>query len=322
MIESITHKSKHYIDIKSSDSGVGAIGNNFSINFNNTGFTNVGSFSDNSSVFLTPISCSFPNSWYNITTANNSIAVSGNALYTTLNSDGTQTTVVSITVGYYSILGLVAAWTSALNTACTNYRLNAGALGQLINWIVAYDVNSKIVSITVSSANFPNLANYAIQLTFQNNTKETLGFSTNGNNSFNRVLVGGAVISVNYGTLIPDLQPIDRVLIKSNLAKRTFSMRNASLNLNDTLFSFPLENNLTGNQVVWNAIDHEIFKQEISNNFQEMTIQVCDQNGALIPFVGAFTFSFIIERETVEASSKSKKALLLADYSSYALNNK
>jgi hypothetical protein len=125
-----------------------------------------------------------------------------------------------------------------------------------------------------------------------------------------------------YGTLIPDLQPIDRVVIKCNLAKRSFAMRDASLNLNDTLFSFPLENNLTGNQVVWSAVDYELFRQEINNNFQIISIQVCDQNGDLINFVGEFTMSFIIERETVENYASSKKAQLLAYYGSYAAQNK
>jgi hypothetical protein len=99
-------------------------------------------------------------------------------------------------------------------------------------------------------------------------------------------------------------------------------MRNSSLNLNDTMFSFPLENNLTGNQVVWSALDYELFRQEINNNFQIITIQVCDQNGSLIPFTGEFTFSFIIERETVENYASSKKAQLLADYGSYAAQNR
>ena len=99
-------------------------------------------------------------------------------------------------------------------------------------------------------------------------------------------------------------------------------MRNDSLNLNDTLYSFPLENNLTGNQVVWNAVDYELFRQEINNNFQIMTVQVCDQDGNLINFVGEFTMSFMIERETVENYASSKKAQLLADYGSYAAQNK
>jgi hypothetical protein len=99
-------------------------------------------------------------------------------------------------------------------------------------------------------------------------------------------------------------------------------MRNDSLNLNDTLFSFPLENNLTGNQVVWSAVDYELFRQEINNNFQIMTVQVCDQDGDLINFVGEFTMSFMIERETVENYASSKKAQLLADYGSYAAQNK
>ena len=53
-----------------------------------------------------------------------------------------------------------------------------------------------------------------------------------------------------------------------------------------------------------------------------MTVQVCDQDGNLINFVGEFTMSFIIERETVENYASSKKAQLLADYGSYAAQNR
>ena len=316
-------RSKHFVDIKSSDAGANAAGNNFSINFNNNSFCNVGTFSDNSKVFLSPISCSFPNSWYNITAANNSITIGGNALYTTLGSDGTQTVTVSISSGYYSIAGLIAAWTSKLNTSAQYYRLSDGQQGFGINWALAYDTNARIVSITVNTGNFPNVAGHTLTLKFENSTKTTLGFANDTGYSWSRAQINGAVTAATLnGTLIPDLQPIDRVVIKSNLAKRSFSMRNGSLNLNDTMFSFPLENNLTGNQVVWSALDYELFRQEINNNFQIITIQVCDQNGSLIQFTGEFTFSFMIERETVENYASSKKAQLLADYGSYAAQNR
>lgn len=98
---------KHFVDIKSSDAGPNASGNNFSINFNNNNFCNVGTFSDNSKVFLSPIS-SFSNSWYCITTQNNSITIGGNALYTTMGSNGTQTKKITVPVGCYSIAALVA----------------------------------------------------------------------------------------------------------------------------------------------------------------------------------------------------------------------
>jgi len=65
-----------------------------------------------------------------------------------------------------------------------------------------------------------------------------------------------------------------------------------------------------------------LFRQEINNNFQIMTVQVCDQDGNLINFVGEFTMSFMIERETVENYASSKKAQLLADYGSYAAQNR
>jgi len=316
-------KSKHFVDIKSSDAGANAAGNNFSINFNNNNFCNVGTFSDNSKVYLSPISCSFPNSWYNITTQNNSITIGGNALFTTLNSDGTQTKKITVPVGYYSIAGLVTAWTNALNAEAQYYRLSGGQQGLGILWVVAYDFNARIVSIAVNTGNFPNVAGHTLSLQFDGDTKETLGFAANTGYSWSRAQVNGAVTAAAlYGTLIPDLQPVERVVIKSNLAKRCFSMRNGSLNLNDTLFSFPLENNLTGNQVVWSALDYELFRQEINNNFQIMTVQVCDQDGNLINFVGEFTMSFIIERETVENYASSKKAQLLADYGSYAAQNK
>ena len=316
-------KSKHFVDIKSSDAGGNAAGNNFSINFNNNNFCNVGTFSDNSKVYLSPVSCSFPNSWYNITVQNNSITVGGNALFTTMGSDGTQTKKITISQGYYSIAALVAAWTTALNQNAQYYRLSDGQQGFGILWALTYDFNARIVSIAVNTANFPNVAGHTLTLKFDGDTKETLGFSADTGYSWSRAQVGGAVTAATlYGTLIPDLQPVDRVVIKSNLAKRCFSMRNDSLNLNDTLFSFPLENNLTGNQVVWSAVDYELFRQEINNNFQIMTVQVCDQDGKLINFVGEFTMSFIIERETVENYASSKKAQLLADYGSYAAQNK
>ena len=177
------------------------------------------------------------------------------------------------------------------------------------------------MSIAVNTGNFPNVAGHTLTLQFDGDTKETLGFASDAGYSWSRAQVSGAVTAATiYGTLIPDLQPVERVVIKSNLAKRCFSMRNDSLNLNDTLFSFPLENNLTGNQVVWSALDYELFRQEINNNFQIMTVQVCDQDGKLINFVGEFTMSFIIERETVENYAASKKAQLLADYGAYVAN--
>jgi hypothetical protein len=193
----------------------------------------------------------------------------------------------------------------------------------VIAFLVDQNFNAHIVSLAVNTANFPNVAGQTLTLQFDGDTKDTLGFAANTGYSWSRAQVSGAVTAASiYGTLIPDLQPVDRVVIKSNLAKRCFSMRNDSLNLNDTLYSFPLENNLTGNQVVWNAVDYELFRQEINNNFQIMTVQVCDQDGNLINFVGEFTMSFMIERETVENYASSKKAQLLADYGSYAAQNR
>jgi hypothetical protein len=144
-------KSKHFVDIKSSDAGASASGNNFSINFNNNNFCNVGTFSDNSKVYLSPISCSFPNSWYNITTQNNSITVGGNALFTTLGSNGTQTKKITISQGYYSIAALMTAWTNALNAQAQYYRLSEGQQGFGILWALTYDFNARIVSIAVNS---------------------------------------------------------------------------------------------------------------------------------------------------------------------------
>jgi hypothetical protein len=313
-------KSKHFVDIKSSDAGPNSQSNNFAINFNNNNFCNVGTFSDNSKVYFSPISCSFPNSWYNITTQNNSVTIGGNALFTTAGSNGTQTKKVTIPPGYYNIAGLVAAWAEALNTDAQYYRLSDGTQGAQINWDVTFDINSRTITIYVDTSNFPNVANHILSLSFDVDTRKTFGFLMNI--FFIRTAQNAAVVDSFSGQLIPDLQPIERVVIKSNLAKRCFSMRNDSLNLNDTLFSFPIDNNLTGNQVVWNAMDYKLFRQEIDNNFQIMTVQVCDQNGNLIPFDGEFTMSFIIERETVENYASSKKAQLLADYGSYAAQNK
>jgi hypothetical protein len=52
-----------------------------------------------------------------------------------------------------------------------------------------------------------------------------------------------------------------------------------------------------------------------------MSIQACDQNGSPIQFTGEFTFSCIIEKETVGNCARSKKAQLLADHGSYAAQN-
>jgi hypothetical protein len=285
--------------------------NNFTIQFNNTNFTNVqANAGDGTIVKMYPQLATLDLNYFNISTifANNKFVVSGTQL---INSPVT----ITIPDGIYNIVNFVSTIQGLLNTN-VEFVGNDGT-----NYVVWFDSSAGSPSPFASTGNLNlfykvyGLGGTAISdLTF---TFVGAGFDSrklfgSSSNSI-VVLAPAAVVTGKFGSYVfpypCDLQTYNVIRVHANIARRTYKMANNALNQSDIFFEMTLQSyNSVGTTLVFSPNDPFSYEQIVDSNFDTLRIQLRDVYGDLIPLSPSAEFNLTlgVVRDVPEQSNAQK----------------
>ena len=285
--------------------------NNFTIQFNNTNFTNVqANAGDGTIVKMYPQLATLDLNYFNISTifANNKFVVSGTQL---INSPVT----ITIPDGIYNIVNFVSTIQTLLNTN-VEFVGNDGT-----NYVVWFDSSAGSPSPFASTGNLNlfykvyGLGGTAISdLTF---TFVGAGFDSrklfgSSSNSI-VVLAPAAIVTGKFGSYVfpypCDLQTYNVIRVHANIARRTYKMANNALNQSDIFFEMTLQSyNSVGTTLVFQPNDPFSYEQIVDSNFDTLRIQLRDVYGDLIPLSPSAEFNLTlgVVRDVPEQSNAQK----------------
>jgi hypothetical protein len=289
--------------------------NNFTIQFNNTNFTNVqANAGDGTIVKMYPQLATLDLNYFNISTifANNKFVVSGTQV---------QNSPVTITIpdGIYNIVNFVSTLQTLLNT---NVEFT-GADGT--NYIVWFDSSAGSPSPFASTGNL-NLF-YKVYGT-GGTTISDMVFTftgTSGGVAFDSrklfgsssaaitILMPAAPVLGKFGSYVfpypCDLQTYNVIRVHANIARRTYKLANNALNQSDIFFEMSLQSgNSVGTTLVFQPNDPFSYEQVVDSNFDTLRIQLRDIYGDLIPLSPSAEFNLTlgVVRDVPEQTNAQK----------------
>ena len=285
--------------------------NNFTVQFNNTNFTNVqANAGDGTVVKMYPQLCSLDLNYFNISAIfeNNRFVVSGTALA------GSPVT-ITIPDGVYNIINFVSTLQSLLNAQvqfvgndATNY----------INWFDT-SVGSPSPFASTGALNlfykvYGTGGTSVSDLTFTFvgvgfNCRKLFGSSSNSI----ALLAPLAPVTGKYGSYIfpypVDLQTYNVIRVHASIARRTYKMSGNALNQSDIFFELPLSSvNSVGTTLLFAPNDPFSYEQIVDSNFDTLRIQLRDIYGDLIPLASTAEFNLTlgITRDIPEQTNAQK----------------
>jgi hypothetical protein len=340
--QKIVRVTKHFFKISNSDSNdyESASHNpgNTRISFNNQGITNVQSAHDSTITRMSPISFTIDMFYNNIDESfgNNKFHVKS-AVYAGGLGSLSQGGVREGTGGFLPLVTLDSGIykTGAALGAEVLRALNAAAIswhgGNQIVWTnTGFDAGTNSIRFryaTAAPAGTPELIilcnvqqgskNYDASriLGIDGNTRElSLPYATTQG-------AGAGVAGPNY----TDLQTLQTIQVRSNIAKRFFMKLGSSLNpaqrplsLTDILFEIPTDPASLGSTLVWTATD-ERYAQQIESNFDQMSIVLTDKFGDIVTLTNnaEWSFLFSVERDVVTYNNQQRIETLTGEYSKF-----
>lgn len=323
--------SRQFVTVKNSDglAGDNSLAQNFQVAFSNSAFTNQQSAHEQTKTYFTPQFVSFDFFFDNVseqlknnrfqiraTDPSNNSKILGGSPYTCI-----------IPTGTYDGGTLATAIQSALNNATTGFKWTSGTT--LANWTVTFSVLTN--RLTFSYAVAEPAGGMSLTMVFKyTDTNQTPSVTYNsikllGNIGITREVANTAGIVM---LSIVDLAPFQAVRLHSNIAKRTFAMTDRflyqpptllnpnppplfvgkQLNGTDILFEIPTFNQLAGSSLTFLPTTPDVYRQEIVSNFDNITFQLRDTFGNLLPlFEGCeFNITFVIEREIIQPNNEDR----------------
>jgi len=301
--------------VLSNSNGVGATpaipapAQNFTVQFNNTNFTNVqANAGDGTVVKMYPQLCSLDLNYFNISAVfqNNQFQVSGTLL---ANSPVT----VTIPDGIYNIVNFVSTLTNLLNANCNFVGEDA------TNYTTWFDTTAGSPSAFASTGNLnlfykaygaPTLSD--LTFTFVGagfNTRRLFGSSSNSIVLFAPAIVVTGKFGLYTFPYPVDLQTYQIIRVHASIARRTYRMSNGALNQSDIFFEIPLSSdNSVGTTLVFQPNDPFAFEQIVDSNFDTLRIQLRDIYGDLIPLAptAEFNLTLGITRDVPEQTNVQK----------------
>jgi hypothetical protein len=297
--------------------------NNFTIQFNNTNFTNVqANAGDGTIVKMYPQLATLDLNYFNISSvfANNKVIVSGTALINT-------PVTITIPDGIYNIVNFVS-------TLQTLFNANLDFVGSdnVTNYIIWFDSTAGSPSPFASTGNL-NLF-YKIYGTGGTAPLSDLLFTftgTSGGVAFDsRKLFGSSSAAITlpvpaaplagkFGSYIfpypCDLQTYNVIRVHANIARRTYKMASNALNQSDIFFEMSLQSyNSVGTTLVFQPNDPFSYEQVVDSNFDTLRIQLRDIYGDLIPLspTAEFNLTLGVVRDVPEQTNAQKIKQLAA----------
>lgn len=319
---------------------------NIVVNFLNPNITNISSSSDATKTIMNPLSLQFDVTYNNVSEAfrNNRFRVRsklGNVLsQNAVPENGSNPAnapaqynpatfpVVIIPDGIFKTgADLGTAILGALNAAAITW---VGA--QPIVWTnTAYDANAQSIRfryVTAAPAGTPELFIDSVYQDANTNlaydSSRVLGTTgaTVGPAGQTTYLDGAFILpyattqGVGAGVVTPaftDLQTVDVIQLRSNVAKRYYRKQGTNavagrnpLSFVPVLFEIPLDT-AVGGSFYWQPQDNR-YSQEVSSNFESMTLSITDKFGRIVPFNNnaEMNFQFTVEREIIVPSNEER----------------
>lgn len=285
--------------------------NNFTIQFNNTNFTNIqANAGDGTIVKMYPQLCTLDLNYFNISAVfeNNRFVVSGASLI------GSPVT-ITIPDGIYNIVNFVSTLQTLLNAGVDFVGSDA------INYINWFDTSAGSPSPFASTGNL-NLF-YKVYGT-GGTAPSDLTFTFVGAGFNSRKLFGSSsnaiTLSVPVAPLVGkiaiyvfpypcDLQTYNIIRVHANIARRTYKMTSNALNQSDIFFEMALSSaNSVGTTLVFQPNDPFSLEQLVDTNFDTLRIQLRDVYGDLIPLASTAEFNLTlgVTRDVPEQTNAQK----------------
>jgi hypothetical protein len=312
--------TRDFITISNSDA-VGATinnpvnANNFTVQFNNTNFTNVqANAGDGTIVKMYPLNCTLDLNYFNISAVfqNNKFSVAGVGL-------ANSPVLITIPDGIYNIVNFVSV---IANLLTTNVQFNGSVIGtNYINW---FDQSAGSPSAFASTGNlqlfyrvYGTLPTAPSALTFNfvdlvanppYNSRKLFGSSSNS------IILPAALNApgtiTTYVFPFPcDLQTYNIIRVHASIARRTYRMVSGALNQSDVFFELPLQSfNAVGTTLVFQPNDPSAMEQVVDSNFDTLRIQLRDIFGDLIPLspTAEFNLTLAVTRDVPEQTNAQK----------------
>jgi hypothetical protein len=305
--------TKQFFSISNDDATNANNINSMQYNFNNTALTDIqNSNNTSSSCVFTPVNLTLDWDYTNISEIlrNNKLnfAVVANAIQT-----------VTITDGSYNAPSL-CAW--------LNININAGGLYPVTNgvgaltWLAQYDPLANRIAIGYTTAGNPGnivtaINTYPLIGQIQYDMTRMMGMNKSSP-TIDQIApltvsgVSGLFVSPKYNPNGTDFKVFDVLRIHSNVAKRFYELKgnvnNKVLSSNSVLFELVVPNITMGSSLVFENVNSDIYSQEVHNNFDNLTIEIRDKNGNLIPFKSYcnFNMTFIMTRIIQQQSTADR----------------
>jgi hypothetical protein len=294
--------TKQFFSISNDDATNSTNINSMQFNFNNSALTDIQSANNtSSSCVFTPVNLTMDWDFFNITEGfkNNKIVFS-------ITGVAAAQTVI-IPDGAYNAITL-AAW--------LNINLNTGGLYPLLNasnfpmvWRAEYEPlsNKMALAYTAGSATVTSVETFPLIGGVRYDM--TRIFGTEKNNSEIKQTATSPV-SINTGLFVNpkynpngcDFKVFDVLRIHSNIAKRFYELKGDTnrkvLSNNSVLFELVVPNITMGSSLIWENLNSDLYSQDVINNFDNLTIEIRDKSGALIPFKQycSFNMTFFMTR--------------------------
>lgn len=324
----VIKSSKQFVCIKNTDALTGQqSAQNFTINFSNSSFTNIQSAHEQSKCYFTPQMICMDWFYNNVSAAarNNVFQLSGAGF-----NNGAVAT-YTIPDGVYDAVNLATTIASKAAAVPGPGFVYGGIMNAAGNWTsgntpprfyLLFNVVTSKYTIAYDTANPAGASN--LTMTFVGNVG---GVDFDSRRIFgstaNAITIPGAGQSFGFPTFV-DLVPYQAIRIHSNVAKRTMIMQPNSngakfLSNSDILFEIPTFNQQVGGILTFVPTTPDVYRQEITANFDTMTIQVRDTEGRLIPLLenAELNLTFVVEREITQPSNEDRVSSV-ADYSQFS----
>lgn len=328
--------SRQFVTVSNTDglAGDDSKAQDFQVAFSNSAFTNQQSAHEQTKTYFTPQMVSFDYFFNNVSSSikNNKFRIEATDPTRNANISGGSPYTLTIPNNNYNASTLATAIQTALNDATTGFKWTSGTT--LANWTVTYNANT--YRFVWSYATADPAGNTGLTMRWRYNdtsvTPNVIYNSTKLLGNIGATTDCPTTAGFTGGSMV-DLAPYQVVRLHSNIAKRTFAMQDRyttsnagvttsagkQLNGTDILFEIPTNSQLTGSTLTFLPTTPETYRQEIVSNFDNVTFQLRDINGNLIPlFDGSeFNLTFVIEREIVQPNNEDRLGAV-ADFANFS----
>lgn len=325
--------SRQFVTVKNTDglAGDNSQAQNFQVAFTNSAFTNQQSAHDQTKTYFTPQFVSFDFFFDNVSEQlrNNRFQIRATNPANNAKIYGGSPYTLIIPTNTYDGSTLAGAIQSALNSAGSGFKWTSGTT--LANWVVTFSVLTNRLSFSYTVPEPTTVGSISLTMVFKyTDTTPTPNVVYNTIKLIGNIGIEKEVPNSGGVTMasIVDLAPFQAVRLHSNIAKRTFSMTDRylyqtptllnpnppplfagkALSGTDILVEIPTFNQLSGTTLTFLPTSPDVYRQEIVSNFDNVTFQLRDINGNLLPlFEGCeFNITFVIEREIIQPNNEDR----------------